>query len=145
VTTLLLVRHASAGKRSEWWGDDRDRPLDERGWRQAEGLVEMLVPRSPTRVLSSPYLRCRQTVEPLADALGLVLESRPELAEGAAATEVDGLVESLGDEEPVLCTHGDVVDAIVGEESEKGSTWVLGVEGETLVRLEYLPPRTWRY
>jgi phosphohistidine phosphatase SixA len=141
VTTLLLVRHASAGERSEWMGDDSERPLDERGWRQAEGLVEMLVPRSPTRVLSSPYLRCRQTVEPLADALGLELESRPELAEGAAVTEVVGLAESLGDEEPVLCTHGDVVEALVGEESKKGSVWVLGVEGETLMRLEYLPPR----
>jgi phosphohistidine phosphatase SixA len=140
VTTLLLVRHASAGKRSEWTGDDRERPLDERGRRQAEGLVELLLPRSPTRVFSSPYVRCRQTVEPLAAALGLEVESRPELAEGGTTAEVVGLVTRRSEDVPVLCTHGDVVEALVGEESEKGSAWVLVREGEALGRLEYLPP-----
>jgi 8-oxo-(d)GTP phosphatase len=140
VSTVLLVRHASAGERSDWTGDDHDRPVDERGRLQAEGLVERLVSRSPTRVVSSPYVRCRQTVAPLAEALGLAIENRPELAEGASGAEVFDLVHSLRGELPALCTHGDVVEALLGEESEKGSTWVLRVEDDALARVEYLPP-----
>jgi 8-oxo-(d)GTP phosphatase len=140
VTTVLLARHASAGERSEWTGDDRERPLDERGLRQAEGLVELLGERRPTRVLSSGYLRCRQTVEPLADALGLPVEDAPQLEEGASKGDVHDLVERLQSELPTLCTHGDVVEALVGEEGEKGATWVLELERGQVRLLEYLPP-----
>jgi 8-oxo-(d)GTP phosphatase len=83
VTKVFLVRHASAGNRKKWTGDDRLRPLDEHGFREAEGLVELLQEGRPTRVLSSGYVRCRQTVEPLAEALGLEVEEYAELAEGA--------------------------------------------------------------
>ena len=140
MTTVLLARHASAGERSEWTGDDRERPLDERGLRQAEGLVELLGERRPTRVLSSGYLRCRQTVEPLADALGLPVEDAPQLEEGASKGDVHDLVERLQSELPTLCTHGDVVEALVGEEGEKGATWVLELERGQVRLLEYLPP-----
>jgi 8-oxo-(d)GTP phosphatase len=140
VTKVFLVRHASAGKRKKWMGDDRLRPLDKRGFREAEGLVGLIQERRPTRVLSSGYLRCRQTVEPLAEALGLKVEERAELAEGALSTEVHRLVDGLSGELPVLCTHGDVMGELLGEESPKGSTWVLEVANGDLERLEYLPP-----
>jgi 8-oxo-(d)GTP phosphatase len=140
VSTVLLVRHASAGDRSDWEGDDRERPLDERGFRQAQGLIDLLGERRPTRVLSSGYARCRQTVEPLAEALGVDVEEAPELAEGASADEVHDLARRLNDELPALCTHGEVVEALVGEEGEKGSTWVLELDGGQARPLEYLPP-----
>lgn len=140
MSTVLLVRHASAGDRSDWEGDDRERPLDERGFRQAQGLIDLLGERRPTRVLSSGYARCRQTVEPLAGALGVDVEEAPELAEGASADDVHGLVRRLNGELPALCTHGDVVEALVGEEGEKGSTWVLELDGGRARPLEYLPP-----
>ena len=63
---LLLVRHAHAHARKEWSGDDRLRPLSANGLRQAEGLIAVFGNFArPSRVLSSPYLRCMQTVEPL--------------------------------------------------------------------------------
>jgi len=140
MTTVLLVRHADAGKRRDWDGDDRLRPLDGNGLRQAEGLVELLVKRRPTRVLSSAYVRCRQTVEPLADALELPVEDAAELAEGASGAAVHGLVDRLGGDLPVLCTHGDVVDELLGEESPKGSTWVLELDDGEVRQVEYLAP-----
>ncbi len=133
---VLLVRHASAGQRAAWVGDDRLRPLDERGWRQAHGLVAQLAPFPIDRVLSSPYVRCVQTVEPLARARGLEVEETPALAEGHEDEAVVLAVELAGTNS-VLCTHGDLVPPILAAflpgddhaQSEKGSTWVLGAVG----------------
>ena len=63
---VLVVRHAKAGDRSSWPGADRDRPLSGKGRRQAEALVDTLSDWKPVRILSSPFARCVQTVEPLA-------------------------------------------------------------------------------
>ncbi|MGH3005737.1 MAG: SixA phosphatase family protein [Gaiellaceae bacterium] len=138
--TILFVRHASAGERKRWKGDDRLRPLDARGRRQAEGLVDLLRRHGPSRVLSSSSVRCRETVEPLARDLGLTVEERGELAEGASADEVHSVAAKLAEEVVVLCTHGDVVAEVLGEESEKGSTWVFRFDGDVLTPIEYLPP-----
>lgn len=118
--SILLVRHATAGKRKRWRGDDRLRPLDERGLRQAAGLPAALSDYEVKAIYSSPYVRCRQTVEPLAAELGLELQEREELAEGARRSAV---LELAGKDDPgtvVLCTHGDVVNDLLGEETEKG-------------------------
>ena len=102
-------------------------PLDEKGARQAEGLVSLLAGWPIARILSSPYVRCVQTVEPLAAARGLQVETTDALAEGASARDV---LELVGDGEPVaLCTHGDVIEALLGQESPKGSVWALEVDG----------------
>ena len=138
--TIVVVRHASAGKAKEWQGDDRLRPLDERGRAQAEGLVDLLRVYGLTTILSSAALRCVQTVEPLATALGLEVEEREKLAEGSEADDVLPLVSSLPDDVVLLCTHGDVVQQILGDESAKGSTWVLRFDDGELTRVEYLPP-----
>jgi phosphohistidine phosphatase SixA len=138
--TILLVRHARAGKAKEWQSDDRLRPLDKRGRAQAEGLVKLLRGYELTAILSSGALRCVQTVEPLARALGQKVEEREELAEGAAADDVLSLVTSFPGDVVVLCTHGDVINEVLGEESAKGSTWVLHLGGDELSRVEYLPP-----
>jgi phosphohistidine phosphatase SixA len=137
---VLLLRHATAGKSSNA-PDDHLRPLDESGWEQAHKLVDTLAPYDVQRILTSPYVRCRQTVESLARALGLPAEERPELAEGSTSEDVLGLVGSLDGATGVLCTHGDVVIELLGEESKKGSTWVLEVAPDGgLARREYLPP-----
>jgi 8-oxo-(d)GTP phosphatase len=138
--TILLVRHASASKRKNWQGDDNLRPLDEPGRAQAEGLVELLRDFQPTAILSSGAIRCRQTVEPLARALEKEVAVRDELAEGASADDVLSLVSSLADDAAVLCTHGDVIERVIGEESKKGSTWVLRLDRDELTPVEYLPP-----
>ena len=137
--SILLVRHATAGKRKQWEGDDRLRPLDERGRDQAARLTKALRRFTIDGIYTSPYVRCRQTVEPLAEALGLEVEERDELAEGAGRSAL-ALALGLGEGTAVLCTHGDVVVDLLGEESKKGSTWVLEVEGGRVTRRQYLPP-----
>ena len=78
-----LVRHAKAGDRSDWSGDDRLRPLTKSGQRQAEALADMLDGEPIDRILSSGYLRCLQTVEPLGARRTLSVEPIKDLEEGA--------------------------------------------------------------
>ena len=119
--TSVLVRHASAGHRLDWEHDDRLRPLDARGRRQSADLVELLRPLGVRRILSSPYVRCVQTVEPLAAALGLEVEldERLEEGKGGAAAEL------LREDGVVCCTHGDIVEALAGRGLKKAAAAVL--------------------
>lgn len=137
----MLVRHSSAGRRERWSGDDRLRPLDERGRKQACGLVGALVPFSVNRVCSSPYVRCVQTVEPLAAALRVEVEECEELAEGASRDAVLGLLRSLEGATPALCTHGDIVELLLGPELalEKGAARILEMTGSAVVPGQYIP------
>ena len=116
--SVVLLRHASAGDRLEWKGDDRLRPLDPRGRRQAAKLVAPLLELGVKRVLSSSYVRCVQTVEPLAEALGVELELDERLAEGAGRAAALELFENLDD--AVACTHGDIVEEVLGNSLKKG-------------------------
>ncbi len=150
---LYLVRHANAGSRSDWDGPDRDRPLSDKGRRQAQGLVHLLADRPVRRVLSSPYLRCVQTVEPLAEKLGVPVEEVAALAEDAAAADAVELLRALDGTTAVVCTHGDLVPPILdtlaasdglplppGYPFAKGSTWELDVLNGRWLSAHYLPP-----
>jgi len=119
--TSVLLRHASAGHRLDWEHDDHLRPLDARGRRQSADLVDLLRPFGVRRILSSSYVRCVQTVEPLAAALGLEaeLDERLKEGQGAAATEL------LREDGVVCCTHGDIVEALLGRGLKKGAAVVL--------------------
>jgi phosphohistidine phosphatase SixA len=130
---VLLVRHAKAGDPEEWDAPDDVRPLTARGEAQAEALVTNLAGFDVVRVLSSPYLRCSQTVAPLAAAYGLTVEPSDDLAEGAgrAGAELVGRV-LTADGDTVLCTHGDVLEDVLDSlgitrdgYARKGATWVL--------------------
>lgn len=103
---MLLIRHGSAGDRAAWDGEDHARPLDERGRRQAAALVDLLAPYAIDRILSSPAVRCVETVEPLADARELTIEVREELAEELQWTLGAELVRSLASDDAVVCGHG---------------------------------------
>ena len=151
---LLLVRHGRAGHRSEWDGDDRARPLSRRGRQQADGLVDLLARYDVGHVLSSPYLRCVQTVEPLARAHDLKVEEAEEFAEGNSGKAIEvvrGLATNGGT--VAVCSHGDVIPDIVEHLARtdatrlpadygwaKGSTWVLTAHQGRFDDAEYLPP-----
>ncbi|HVC86069.1 MAG TPA: phosphoglycerate mutase family protein [Gaiellaceae bacterium] len=113
----LLLRHASAGSRRRWEGDDKLRSLDARGCRQAEALVELLLPFGVRRVVSSPYVRCVETVGPLAAALGVEVELDDRLAEGAGGSAL----ELLREDGVVVCTHGDVIEHVLDRGLKKGA------------------------
>jgi phosphohistidine phosphatase SixA len=117
--SVILLRHASAGNRDAWDGDDLLRPLDKRGRRQAKALRDELRARGVKRVVSSPYVRCLQTVAPL----GLEIVPDERLAEGASGAETRALLASLDD--AVACTHGDVVENVLGRNLKKGAGVVL--------------------
>jgi 8-oxo-(d)GTP phosphatase len=141
---ILLVRHATAGSRAAWEGDDRLRPLDATGIQQTAWLTHHLADSRAGRMLSSPYLRCLQTVEPLAELLGLPVEACPELGEGTAGGTLDALMAGLRDEpeDCIVCTHGDVAAKLVGAGAEcaKGSVWTLEWRDDGLVPIRYQPP-----
>ena len=109
---LLVIRHANAGRRSTFKGDDRLRPLSARGRQRALDLVPLLARYRTQRILSSPYVRCCETVQPLAQALGIPVESMDELAEGNGPAAVR-LMQRMAGESAVLCTHGDVATQLV--------------------------------
>jgi 8-oxo-dGTP diphosphatase len=114
--SLYFVRHAKAGKRKDWTGEDDRRPLDKIGWLQAEALSLRLLARQPTSLHSSPYVRCVQTLEPLAEKLELGISIDERLEEGANPRRCIEWMESLEDG-AVLCSHGDViVDVVTGLE-----------------------------
>lgn len=151
-----LIRHADAGRRGSWHGPDTERPLVPAGRAQAEALAGELAPLRPQRILSSPLIRCVQTVQPLADALGVVVEPHPALAEGADLDATWALLEALaGDEEAVLCSHGDVIPPLLdrlvrrgvpvqgaGHDVTKGSVWTIEAADDgslTTARLAFAP------
>ena len=90
-----------------------------------------------TRVVSSPFVRCVQTVEPLAAACGLQIEVRPELAEGAPDSEWQPLLSRLAGSDAVACVHGDLTLALFGRKGKKGTAWVVD---EALQPLRLLLP-----
>jgi phosphohistidine phosphatase SixA len=150
--SVLLIRHANAGARKDWDGDDRLRPLSSKGQRQAEHLIDLLEGYAPQRILASPYIRCVETVSPLAAFLGINVEVIEALAEGSG-TAAMALVRAVASDKVALCTHGDVIPEILvalADEDRldlglrprqaKGSTWVLDATGGRFVKATYLPP-----
>jgi 8-oxo-dGTP diphosphatase len=151
--SVYVVRHGKAGNRDKWQGPDDLRPLTKAGRRQAEGVADWLESKPITRIVTSPSVRCRQTIEPLAERLRLPVDLSDALAEGA---DVDGalqLLDKLGGEVAVVCTHGDVLGDVIGHASrhgaslegnglEKAGTWVLDLEAGAITSGRYVGPPT---
>jgi phosphohistidine phosphatase SixA len=151
---LLLVRHADAGDKHTWRSPDMLRPLSPEGHLQAEGLVVRLEDYPVERILCSPTLRCRQTVEPLARDRLLRIESIPALGVNADAAELLELFWDLELRSTVLCTHGEGIgllltrllagQLVTGDPLDwpKGSTWLLERSLDRQVRGRFLAPLT---
>jgi broad specificity phosphatase PhoE len=149
--TVYLVRHAKAGSRKAWKGDDELRPLSKAGKAQARALAKLLAGAGITRIFSSPHLRCRQTVEPLAQRIGVDIELSDALREGAPLADSLRLVEKVAGENAALCTHGDVLGNLLmhyahlgvdleTDRIEKGSVWALELVDGEMRSAKYFPP-----
>jgi 8-oxo-dGTP diphosphatase len=153
--TVLLVRHARAGSKERYKGDDRDRPLDKYGRAQAEALVGQLLAFGASSLYAADRLRCFQTLEPLAQELGAEIHREPLLTEEAywttrkrARQRVLEIASTEGT--PVICTQGKVIpdllqwwcqrDGVRPDKSRnrKGSTWVLSMFSGKLVAADHL-------
>ncbi|HEY6532609.1 MAG TPA: phosphoglycerate mutase family protein [Acidimicrobiales bacterium] len=150
--TFFLVRHSHAGRRSDWDGKDEARPLSPRGEAQSAAIRDRLAATSVGRMVSSPYVRCLQTLEPAADRFGLTVEADERLAEGADPDEALELVLSLDPVNGVACSHGDVIPALLDRLAamgmqtkgpllhQKGSVWTIETDDGRPVRGRYRPP-----
>ncbi|MGH2356590.1 MAG: NUDIX hydrolase [Candidatus Limnocylindria bacterium] len=155
---VLVVRHATAGSRADWAGDDFQRPLDDHGWAQADEIVRHLARFGIGEVISADNLRCVQTVEPLADALDLPIRREPLLsAEGYPGHEEEAVkaVRSAGStgRDAVVCSQGEVIPDLIERLAEedgfllegpvqtrKGSIWALSIDLDgRLVATDYIP------
>ena len=153
--TVLVVRHGTAGRKSRFSGDDAKRPLDKRGRAQAEALVPQLLAFGPSDVYAADRLRCHQTVEPLAEELGVTVHNEPTLTEEACAKNPKRgrhrmlrIAEQEGT--PVICTQGKVIPDLIAwwcerdgvrpdkSRNHKGSTWVLSLSGGRLVAADHI-------
>jgi 8-oxo-dGTP diphosphatase len=152
--TIDLVRHAKAGDRSLWTDADSLRPLTRTGRAQAAAIAKRLGDDLPAKILSSPATRCVETVDPLAERAGLIVQTDDLLAEGAdAAAAMTFLAAHAVHGSLVACTHGDVmmlgVERLLDEgvrlrgakvDYKKGCTWRLTVVDGVYTAARYVPP-----
>jgi broad specificity phosphatase PhoE len=152
--TLYLVRHAQAGSRSDWRGDDRTRPLTSSGRHQAADLVGTFAEMGIEKIMTSPFVRCVETVAPLAARLGLPNLVTEALAEGPHEQALQ-LARNLADEDVMFCSHGDIIPALLDTfayldgldlgrtpKCQKGSVWALepAADFASFVRAQYIAP-----
>jgi 8-oxo-(d)GTP phosphatase len=154
---IMVVRHGQAVPKKGWTGADVDRPLVARGRRQAERLSEVIGASRPVRVVSSPALRCAQTVQPFADNLGVAVETSTQLSPDAhqAATDLcrQLVASEVDDSTVVLCTHREVLVELLPQLSHelnrklahrppgaKGGAWILRYRQRQLAEIDYRPP-----
>jgi len=140
MSRIVLLRHALAGHK---WANpvaDVGRSLNREG-RDAAAclpavLLEHLVPQA---LLSSPYRRCIETIEPVAERFSLGVEPHDDLLPDAAVTDATVLL--LGAVEgAVLCTHGELITRVLGGLAcEKGAFWVVGRHDGVIEPLLYVP------
>ena len=149
--TVYLLRHARAGRRSAWKGDDELRPLSKVGRRQAAALLYLLADAEIEQIVSSPYVRCVQSVQALAAERDVEVDVVDELREGAPLEDALRLVEKVSGHPTVLCTHGDIVQALLTHykasgvkggklRMEKGSVWAFETRNGRVTKASYLPP-----
>ena len=149
---IHLIRHAHAGSRSRWDGDDAKRPLSARGEGQARILTDQLAGAGIDLVWSSHFARCRETVEPLAAELGVPVVDHPLFAEGGAGgAALDALLAAVAEGRTVAaCSHGDVIPAVVAAalgrgahldgppSPAKGARYVITVDHGRVSRIEHV-------
>jgi len=150
---IYLVRHAKAGERRVWDGDDEARPLSKHGWKQSEAIAKRLAAKGATSLYSSPYVRCMQTLEPLGKRLGVEVQADHRLYEGEPFEPVLELLTEVPTG-AVLCSHGDIVPDVIqalarrGMEVQsppdwrKGSIWVLKRKSDRITKGKVWPPPT---
>ncbi|KAA0024238.1 NUDIX hydrolase [Antrihabitans cavernicola] len=153
--TVLIVRHAKAGRSERYRGDDRLRPLDTLGRKQAAALEPQLAAFGATHVHSADRTRCVRTVQPLADSLKVDIKLEPLLSEEDYAADRDGgrararkIASKSGVR--VICSQGKVIPDLVRWWAErdgislpparnrKASMWVLSLSNDKLVAADHV-------
>jgi phosphohistidine phosphatase SixA len=152
VEVVILVRHAHAGDKAHWRQDDALRPLSAWGLAQAESLIGSLAKDDISVVWSSPAVRCRQTVEPVAAVRDVSVQDHQLLAKDAPVDALLDWVLAHRSAPWVLCTHGEVFEVLLDTarssglvtarviETEKGAAWRVKRHESGATDLQYVPP-----
>lgn len=150
--TVYLLRHANAGNRNGASEADHERPLSQRGRRQVAAVTRRMLRMPIGRIETSYFIRCEESVGPLAAALDLSLGHEPSLVEGGAPEHAIQFMHSLRSVAAVLCSHGDIISGIVGQLAAEGvelppplawkkaSVWELDLTKGRVVAGRYVPP-----
>lgn len=152
-----VVRHAHAGERKAWSGNDALRPIDEVGRAQAERIATVLSLIEPRRLLAATPLRCKQTLEPLAAALGgapivqdgvFAEPADPGEAPARAKLAAQRLLDLRAGGLPVICSQGKVMPTLVATlrdeddptpyRTPKGTGWLLTWSADQLLGVSRL-------
>jgi phosphohistidine phosphatase SixA/8-oxo-dGTP pyrophosphatase MutT (NUDIX family) len=146
---VLLVRHGKAGKRSTWKKDDRLRPLDAHGRRQADAIARVGALFVPRRVGAAPLERCEQTVGPLARSLKLKVTSAPRFADAQFERRPERTVDALAalsrSGVSAVASQGVTIPALLdylcpqrsGHDSRKGSIWAVFFRDGQMIATDY--------
>jgi 8-oxo-dGTP diphosphatase len=151
---LYVIRHGAAGNRSDWDKPDDLRPLSGKGRRQADAIADLLASAGINRLVSSPSVRCVQSLEPLAQRLGQPIETDDRLAEGRDGEEALVLADELRQkvDAAAVCSHGDVIPDLLRILKSttarfkepllwpKASTWVVTWDSGRWSKARYIPP-----
>lgn len=154
-TPLVLLRHAKAVKRSDWDGDDGDRPLDIYGQTQAKRLLTSYLPFGITEIHSSDAIRCLETVEPLGRSLQIDVKIAPDLSEyryethkESAMDYAQALMES--GKAAIICSHNPILPKLlkklIGKKNfknldrklEPGEAWILHHRDGEIVAIDWV-------
>jgi 8-oxo-dGTP diphosphatase len=117
VGALHLVRHADAGH-----APDETTTLTDAGRAQADRIAQHLADASITRILSSRYQRCIDTVTPLAAQLAVPIETNDALCEEADVDDLWDLIESRVDDGVLVCSHGNLIAPVLDRVLRRGAT-----------------------
>jgi 8-oxo-(d)GTP phosphatase len=151
-SVILLARHGKAGKRSEWRGQDKKRPLEPVGEAQAVRLVPLLAAFCPDRIVSADLTRCIETVRPLAEHLGVDVRIdsafSDEAFEASPASTEDALMAlAKPGRVTVVSSQGETIPGLVDRlgrgvldsDTKKGAFWAFSVVDGTVVSMDYYP------
>jgi 8-oxo-dGTP diphosphatase len=146
---VLLIRHGKAGKRSTWKKDDRLRPLDAHGRRQAAAIARVGALFAPRRVGAAPLVRCEQTVTPLARSLKLKVASAPRFSDAHFERHPERTVGALAalsrSGVTAVASQGVTIPALLDylcpqraeHDSRKGSIWAVFFHDGQLIATDY--------
>jgi 8-oxo-(d)GTP phosphatase len=148
-SVIVLARHATAGKRSEWKRADELRPLDAAGRRDARAVAPLVAAFGPEAVYTADLVRCRQSASEVGAALGLPVTDLPELSDDGYTAQ-PGVAMTVFRELAVkhlasyVCSQGDAIPALLKDlgvtkdvETRKGDFWAVGMDGPDVLFADY--------
>ena len=153
---LILLRHAKAIERSEWAGEDTDRPLSSFGERQSRRLLSNLQPYVIEEMHSSSAVRCYETITPMARSMKIDFFFTDSLSEEVFTRDKERSIKYihrlLVNDYPVLaCSHNPILPEVISSfvnkfgievtdiKLEPGDAWVAHHIDREVVSVEYLP------